>query len=927
MPSFQTSFSNSGNIRYFYTLFGYPALSKPLLKQLNFTKSALLVAVNTLFFNFYGFCQLADTLVITNPDSLYATLSEPEKRFSRNAALGLKVADGLEAKLFASEPDVINPINIDVDHRGRVWACESYNYRPAVNGKSELGQGDRIVIMEDKDGDGKSDVTKVFYQGPELNAPLGIWVMGNQAVVSQSPYVWLFTDTNGDDKADKKEILFKGIGGSQSDAGVHAFVFGPDGKFYFNFGNAGRQLVDGQDRPLLDKYERPIDFRQFKQGVVFRCDQDFTKVEILAENFRNGFEVAVDSYGTMWQSDQEEPGNGGDRVSYVMENGNFGYIDEMTGASWRLNRTNLEDEIPRRHWHQNDPGVVPNLIETGSGFPMGMTIYEGNLLPRRFWEQIILADAGQQTVSGFPVENDGAGYKLKSIQPIVEGTRDKWFRPTDVCVAPDGSLIVSDWYDPVIGSHKMKDRSRGRIFRIAPIDSAYKIPVFDLSVPEQAVKALQSPNLSMRYMAWNACVKHGWQAEPYLEELFRSVYVNPRLRARALWVLNRIEGFNYRSLDIAFREINPNLRITALRAVRQRNSDPTEYIKRLTADSDPQVRRECALAINHNHTYEALDVWLQLAKQYKGNDRWSVEALSIGAFDQWERIFPAWLARAGANPVATSAGKDIVWLARTRQAIPYLTQAAADTSVNFKSRLRYFRAFDFFHAGYEKSQALLNVMTVNSSDRIEVSKLALLHLDKSFVINSQQGLTALNKLLDETYGTEHYIDLMTRYALESEHDRLFRMALDKSDEVVGRDAGALLIEQAGISYVTQKLASLNESKKSALLASIQTVGSPESVYLLRSTALDPNEPASVRKNAAKYLGASWPGEEAVVKLLREDRVAGDVKESALEGVRNAFREEIKTQLAPYFPKPKVDDADAPSKSDSKKDRKRKRRRS
>ncbi|TLU99597.1 dehydrogenase [Dyadobacter luticola] len=866
-----------------------------------------------------------DSVAVTNPDSIYATLSEPEKRFSRNAVAGLKVADGLEATLFASEPNVVNPINIDVDHRGRVWVCEAYNYRPAVNGRSELGQGDRILILEDKDGDGKADVTKVFYQGPEINAPLGIWVMGNKAIVSQSPYVWLFTDTNGDDKADKKEILFKGIGGTQSDAGIHAFVFGPDGKFYFNYGNAGKQLVDGQDRPLLDKYERPIDFRQYKQGVVFRCEQDFTKVEIMAENFRNGFEVAVDSYGTMWQSDQEEPGNGGDRVSYVMESGNFGYVDEMTGASWRLNRTNVEDEVPRRHWHQNDPGVVPDLLETGSGFPMGMTIYEGDLLPRKYWDQIILADAGQHYVSGFPVENDGAGYKSTGVIPIIEGTKDKWFRPTDVCVAPDGSLIVSDWYDPVIGSNQMKDRSRGRIFRIAPPGTPYKIPVFDLSIPEQAVKALQSPNLSMRYMAWNACVKHGWNAEPFLEELFNQYNISPRLRVRALWVLNRIEGFNYRSLDIAFRHINPNIRIAALRAVRQRNSDPTEYIKRLTADPDPQVRRECALAINHNHTYEALDVWLQLAKQYKGKDRWSVEALSIGAYDQWERIFPAWLERTGSKPWLTDSGKDIIWLARTRQAIPYLEAAAADTSVSFKTRLRYFRAFDFFRAGYEKSQALLNVLSVNSSDRIEVSKLALLHLDKSFVTNSQQGRTALNKLLDETYGTEHYIDLMTRYELESENDRLLKMALDKSDEVVGRDAGALLLEQAGISYVTDKLAGLNEAKKSALLASFQTVGSSESIYLLRTFALDNNEPVSVRRNAAKYLGGSWPGEEAVVKLLREDRLDGAVKEAALEGVKNAFREEIKAQLAPYFPKPKEEVKEAPTAPKSKKERRRRRR--
>lgn len=897
------------------------------MKQYNSLRSAWCVAALFTSLSFQGFSQVADSLEIVNPDSAYAALSEVEKHFSRNAVAGIQAADGLEASLFASEPDVINPINIDVDHRGRVWVCEAYNYRPAVNGKSELGQGDRILILEDKDGDGKSDVTKVFYQGPELNAPLGIWVMGNKAIVSQSPYVWLFTDTNGDDKADRKELIFKGIGGVQNDAGVHAFVFGPDGKFYFNYGNAGRQLVDGQDRPLLDKYERPIDFRQYKQGVVFRCEQDFTKVEIMAENFRNGWEVAVDSYGTMWQSDQEEPGNGGDRVSYVMENGNFGYVDEMTGASWRLNRTNLEDEIPRRHWHQNDPGVVPDLLETGSGFPMGMAIYEGSLLPRRYWDQILLADAGQGYVSAFSVQSEGAGFKSTGILPIVEGKRDKWFRPTDVCVAPDGSLIVSDWYDPVMGSNKMKDRSRGRIYRVAPVGVPYKIPVFDLNVPEQAVKALQSPNLSQRYLAWNACVRHGWAAEPFLEDLFRQYNANPKLRARALWVLNRIEGFNYRNLDIGFRELNPNLRITALRAVRQRNSDPTEYIKRLTSDSDPQVRRECALAINHNHTYEALDVWLQLAKQYKGNDRWSVEALSIGAYDQWERIFPAWLERAGAKPGATDAGKDIIWLARTRKAIPYLSALAADTSVSFKSRLRYFRSFDFFHAGYEKTQALLSVLNVNSSDRIEVSKLALLHLDKSFVTNSQQGLTALNKLLDETYGTEHYIDLMTRYELESENDRLLKLALDKSDEVVGRDAGALLLEQAGISYVTQKLAGMNEARKSALLASIQTVGSSESVYLLRSTVLNASEPLNVRKHAARYLGSSWPGEEAVVKLLTGGQIDGEVKEAALEGVKNAFREEIKAQLAPYFPKPVVEEVVAAPQEEPKagKEKRRKRR--
>jgi putative membrane-bound dehydrogenase-like protein len=873
------------------------------LKQVFFQQTSLLLSLLSFILSFPVLSQTRDSLEITHPDSVYARLSDREKRFSTHALAGLKVADGLAATLFSSEPALTNPINIDVDHRGRVWVLEAYNYRPAVNGEAELGLGDRILILEDKNGDGVSDVTKIFYQGKDLNAPSGIWVMGNKAIVSQSPYVYLFTDTDGDDKADKKEVLFKGIGGTQNDAGIHAFVFGPDGKFYFSYGNAGKQLVDGKNRPLLDKFEQPINFRKYRQGVVFRCDQDFTKVEILADNFRVGWEVAVDSYGTMWQSDQEEPGHEADRVSYVMENGNFGYVDEMKGNSWRLNRTNLEDEIPRRHWHQNDPGVVPNLLETGSGFPMGMTVYEGELLPRRFWDQVLLADAGHNAVRGFPVENDGAGFKSKGIVPLIEGDKDKWFRPTDVCVAPDGSVIVSDWYDPVIGNNKMSDRGRGRIYRIAPPGVAYKIPVFNLDSPAEAVEALKSPNLSMRYMAWNACVKHGRKVEDDLENLFRKYNENPRLRARALWVLNKIEGFNYRNLDVAFRELNPNLRIVALRAVRQRNDDPTEYIKRLTTDPDPQVRRECALAIYRNHTYEALDVWLQLAKQYKGNDKWSVEALSVGAMGQWERLFPAWLAKAGPNPEKTSAGKDIIWLARTRQAIPYLTRLAADTSVSFKSRLRYFRAFDFFNAGYEKSQALLHVTTVPASDRIEVSKLALLHLDKSFVANSQQGLAVLNKLLGETYGTADYVDLVRRYEPGTENERLLKMALANAEEVLGRDAGGLLLELGGVAFVEGQLRSLNDAKKIALLASLKTVGSPESVYLLRKYALSSEASTQVRAKAALYLGSSWPGEEAVVKLLKANLLDGQVKQAAVEGVKDAIREEIKKELIPYLPEP------------------------
>src|SRR5215471_13225207 len=154
-------------------------------------------------------CQNSNNTLNNAPDSL----SDEQKRLPENALKGLKVFENLEVRTVATEPMLKNPTNIDVDERGRVWVTEAYNYRPDINGNPTNPKGDRIMILEDTNGDGKADSAKVFYQGPEINAPLGVCVLGNKVVISQSPFVWIFYDDNGDDKADRKEVLFRTEGG------------------------------------------------------------------------------------------------------------------------------------------------------------------------------------------------------------------------------------------------------------------------------------------------------------------------------------------------------------------------------------------------------------------------------------------------------------------------------------------------------------------------------------------------------------------------------------------------------------------------------------------------------------------------------------------------------------------------------------------
>ncbi len=835
--------------------------------------------------------ETGNTTTEVLPDSI--------RHLPENALHGLVTADDLSLQLYAHEPMLDNPTNMDIDEKGRVWITEGFNYRNQVNPQNPYQEkGDRIIILEDTTGDGIADKQTVFYQGTDIDAALGIAVLGNQVIVSRSPNVYLFTDIDGDGRADKKDTLFTGISGVQHDHAIHSFNFGADGKLYFNFGNEGKSIRDKHGKEIIDVAGNVVNKsgHPYRMGMVFRCNPDGSEFEVLGNNFRNNYEVAEDSYGTLWQSDNDDDGNRGVRINYVMQYGNYGYTDEMTGASWSERRINIEDSIPYRHWHLNDPGVVPNLLQTGAGSPTGILVYEGSLLPERFHGQIIHADAGPNVVRSYAVKPAGAGYTA-TINNIAEGKNDNWFRPSDVCVAPDGSLFIADWYDPGVGGHQMGDLTRGRVFRVTvPGQEKYIIPTLDLSTPETATQALQNPNLSTRYLAW---VKlHGWgeKAVPALEKLFQSA--NPRFRARALWLLSKLPARGEGYIAKALKDSDENIRITAIRAALEIHTDTIALVKNLLNDPSAGVLREAVLALRHNASPEAAGLWADFAMHYNGSDRWYLEALGIAADGRWEMDFAAWLKKVD-NHWNTPAGRDIVWRSRADAALPFLARLIADSTRDPKQNLRYFRAFDF-HTGAEKEKVLLGLLQLNHPAQGQLNALVLTLLDPKKIHRTPSFEIALNKGLVAVKGKDEYVDIVNWYQLKNKAPELLAIAENAKDPDTRSNALQALLN-TGQTKLIKQVVLVQDSNSFHILQLLGEVEDKKNKDMLQLVVLDNSLSLPLRGAALKALGRDWSGEDRLVLLAKNHQIAADLKDSAAAILSDAGRGVVRVEAAKYLP--------------------------
>ncbi len=833
-------------------------------------------------------------------------IDAPSIREPGAAVKSLVAAAGLEATLFAAEPLMLNPTNIDVDHKGRVWVCEVQNYRGRQGTRPE---GDRILVLEDTDGDGTADTSTVFYQGKDVDSAVGVCVLGNRVIVSCAPNVLVFTDEDGDLKADTKELLFSNVGLPQHDHSTHAFLFGPDGRLYWNFGNTGKEVHDKDGAIVVDAARREVrsEGKPWRQGMAFRCALDGSDFEVLGHNFRNNYELAVDSFGTVWQSDNDDDGNRSTRINYVMEHGNFGYVDELTGAGWTADRTNLEHSVSERHWHQNDPGVVPNVLITGAGSPTGMTIYEGELLPEPFRNQMIHCDAGPGIVRGYPVKHAGAGYTADMVT-LLEGRRDSWFRPSDVSVAPDGSLIVADWHDPGVGGHRMGDVDRGRLFRIAPPGTPYTIPTFDFATPEGAVAALQNPNNAVRYLAWTALHDMGAKAEPALLKLYQSS--NSRYRARALWLLGAIEGCSQKYVGMATSDADADIRITGLRLARQQKLDLLPVVKKLVSDPSPQVRREAALALHGERSSAAAALWAELAGQHDGRDRWYLEALGIGAEGNWDACFEAWLAHAG-NQWNTPTGRDIIWRSRSGQTPDYLAKLIRDPTQATEQLPRFFRGFDFQPRSEAKHRVLVDLVLSqpdgDSARHMLIVGEAIKRLDAVESADASRYAAALEKLLSRLEGTPDFVRLVDRFNIEARYPALLGLAQRHPDEQIGLEAIRTLLAKKQEALIRTALEAGDPDVATATVQALAKTADPRNTELLLPVILDASRPMELRRSAARALAVTRPGGQALLKLVEAQQLEPDLVTAVTVPLNAAPWRDVSGRAAKLMPLPASQD--------------------
>jgi len=367
------------------------------------------------------------------------------------------VPDGFQVTLFAGEPDVRQPIGFCIDDRGRLWVAENYNYPTHMKPGHGTKSGDRILIFEDTDGDGRFDERTVFYD--KLNYVTGIEVGFGGAWVMSPPYFYFIPDRNADDKPDSEPVVLLDGFGNHANAHnlANGFAWGPDGWLYGTHGRTNWSMIGTPGTPD----EKRVRF----DGGVYRYHPTRHVWEPYADGTTNPWGIDWDDYGQAFVCNCVNP-----HLFHVIPGAHY--------EPWR-NRKSSEfayERIPTiaDHLHYTGTGNVRDGLGSesedaagGGHAHCGTMIYLGDNWPDRYRNSLFTNNIHGKRINNDLLKRSGSSY-VASHGPDLMRSRDPWFMGVTLAYGPDGSVFVSDWSDTgECHSTRNTRRETGRIFKIS----------------------------------------------------------------------------------------------------------------------------------------------------------------------------------------------------------------------------------------------------------------------------------------------------------------------------------------------------------------------------------------------------------------------------------------------------------------------------